>query len=112
MLYLLPREEDSEGVRNENRRKKRNIRKSARNKYQKLQACELCNSRDDLTIHHKDLDYRNNIIDNLQTLCRECHEDLHGNKPRERKKAVKKWFREEHILLERYFDEDFFSTIF
>lgn len=35
--------------------------------------CELCGSGKNVDVHHKDHDYRNNELHNLQALCRRCH---------------------------------------
>ena len=39
--------------------------------------CTKCGSKNDVCIHHIDLNPLNNEIDNLQALCRRCHTDLH-----------------------------------
>lgn len=39
--------------------------------------CEICGSTKNLDIHHKDRDYTNNNLDNLQCLCRSCHNKIH-----------------------------------
>ncbi len=40
--------------------------------------CEVCGAKDQQThMHHKDGDKRNNQFDNLQCLCRPCHEKIH-----------------------------------
>lgn len=50
-------------------------------------SCTICNSKDDLTVHHKDKSgmksmgsYKisNNSINNLVTLCRSCHSKHHA----------------------------------
>lgn len=40
-------------------------------------SCEKCGSVDNIGIHHKDRDWKNNNPDNLQTLCNVCHTALH-----------------------------------
>ena len=40
-------------------------------------SCELCGSTKVLSIHHKDRNWKNNVISNLQTLCSSCHTSLH-----------------------------------
>ena len=49
--------------------------------------CDICGEENDLTIHHKDRNGRNNErkgllannnINNLQLLCRKCHGSIHG----------------------------------
>lgn len=39
--------------------------------------CENCGSIQDICIHHKDKNYKNNFITNLRALCRPCHTTLH-----------------------------------
>jgi hypothetical protein len=39
--------------------------------------CELCGSKDRITVHHKDGNPFNNNLDNLQVLCWHCHALLH-----------------------------------
>ena len=38
--------------------------------------CVGCGSDKDLEIHHKNYNGNYNRLNNLQTLCRECHEDV------------------------------------
>jgi 5-methylcytosine-specific restriction endonuclease McrA len=37
--------------------------------------CQKCGSRDDLEVHHVDLNANNNVIGNLLTLCADCHKE-------------------------------------
>lgn len=46
----------------------------------KKKACEICGKTGRLDVHHKDGDYTNNTLDNLQVLCRSCHMKLHRPK--------------------------------
>jgi len=39
--------------------------------------CESCGSRMSLEIHHVDENWKNNLTENLQTLCRSCHRSWH-----------------------------------
>lgn len=39
--------------------------------------CERCGSQLRIEVHHIDRDVTNNNIDNLEVLCRYCHEDEH-----------------------------------
>ena len=39
--------------------------------------CEQCGAINDICIHHRDEDCRNNNLKNLQPLCRGCHTKLH-----------------------------------
>lgn len=43
------------------------------------ESCEKCDSTTHLVIHHKDINHNNNNSENLQTLCRMCHNELHVN---------------------------------
>lgn len=45
--------------------------------------CGECFATEDICIHHKDENRRNNNIDNLQALCRGCHTKHHFQKARE-----------------------------
>lgn len=63
-------------------------------KYRKQQ-CEECgvlhNRRYPLTIHHKDNNHENNDVNNLKTLCNDCHYKTHYGDEEERKlKLLKK----------------------
>lgn len=51
----------------------------SRLKAQRLGApsCELCGSTQNLQVHHKDEDPRNNDLRNLKTLCASCHKRTH-----------------------------------
>ena len=49
---------------------------SYRKKYSRI-ACEKCESHLDICIHHKDEDFTNNDLNNLQPLCRPCHNKTH-----------------------------------
>jgi len=39
--------------------------------------CEKCNSNEKLLVHHLDNNMSNNVISNLQTLCKRCHQIEH-----------------------------------
>lgn len=39
--------------------------------------CAVCQSAENLEVHHKDRDRSNNHIDNLQILCTPCHRKQH-----------------------------------
>jgi len=51
-------------------------------------SCELCGSDETLEVHHKDGDYPNNDMDNLITLCRSCHMNVHHGPTTEREKEL------------------------
>ena len=55
----------------------------------KKSACEMCGKKSidtslgyfrgtKLTVHHIDGNIQNNSLENLQTLCRPCHDKVHG----------------------------------
>lgn len=39
--------------------------------------CEACGFEEDLQAHHVDQDYTNNTDENIQTLCKSCHDFWH-----------------------------------
>lgn len=43
-------------------------------------ACEKCGSPDARDVHHRDGNYQNNDLSNLQRLCRSCHSKEHRQK--------------------------------
>jgi hypothetical protein len=43
----------------------------------KKRTCELCFTKENLQLHHIDGDKRNNNSRNLQTLCENCHREIH-----------------------------------
>lgn len=44
--------------------------------------CEKCGGSSELTVHHIDSNPKNNDQKNLMTLCRKCHDRVHGFIPR------------------------------
>ena len=50
----------------------RSISRAIKNK----DKCEICGSKSNLDVHHKDGNWKNNIIKNIQILCRSCHERI------------------------------------
>lgn len=40
-------------------------------------SCENCGSTENLDVHHRDRDYKNNDPKNLKTLCHSCHMKYH-----------------------------------
>lgn len=40
--------------------------------------CEVCGSKEDLRLHHKDHNRKNNSIDNIKLLCHTHHQEAHG----------------------------------
>lgn len=67
--------------------------------------CEKCNISEwnkrpiSLQIHHKDGNNKNNLIENLQILCPNCHSqtDNYGSKNRKNKKEVRKYLSDDEI---------------
>ena len=39
--------------------------------------CEICNSKNQLRVHHKDRNRQNNDLDNLMIVCKSCHNKIH-----------------------------------
>lgn len=42
-------------------------------------SCQICGSVQNVDVHHRDGNFRNNHPDNLMTLCRSCHIKIHRN---------------------------------
>lgn len=42
--------------------------------------CEICGSKINVDIHHKDGNHQNNVSENLMLVCRSCHIKLHRKK--------------------------------
>lgn len=60
--------------------------------------CELCGSKVNIVVHHKDFNKSNNAESNLQALCNECHLALHKRIRRQLKHEAKmkaKWDKRE-----------------
>lgn len=51
--------------------------------------CVNCGVTNNLTIHHIDENPRNDVNRNLMTLCRTCHNKIHGQVIRESRKNVR-----------------------
>lgn len=72
--------------RNENLPKNAGRKHYARYRVNRIEAlkrddyhCQCCGDTKKLSVHHLDLNFRNNNIGNLITLCNQCHSSLHGN---------------------------------
>lgn len=39
--------------------------------------CQICGAENNIDVHHKDGNYKNNSLDNLMILCRKCHIKIH-----------------------------------
>lgn len=79
-------------------RKRKNWKSNHRGKSQKFmkEKCEKCGSTENLTIHHVIPLSKNVIISekNCSTLCRKCHDKVHGMIPNGKKnKKIKKKVR-------------------
>ena len=48
-------------------------------KNNKFNNCQKCNRKDNLQLHHKDKNRKNNKLNNLMVLCSHCHMNLHKN---------------------------------
>jgi 5-methylcytosine-specific restriction endonuclease McrA len=78
-----------------------NLHQTHAHRYQytkfKKEKCETCESVLKLTVHHVDNNPKNNEESNIMTLCRKCHDAVHGFKYRERGAdgllKVKKYWR-------------------
>lgn len=40
-------------------------------------SCEACGALNNLCVHHKDENRNNNVVENLMTLCKKCHQIIH-----------------------------------
>lgn len=72
---------------NEYRYQNRHQPRKEINLFKKLKAnnkCEFCDEANNLEIHHKDSNFKNNCLSNLQVLCCSCHRRL----PRKRRKHI------------------------
>ncbi len=53
--------------------------------------CNICKKHfPNLEVHHKDRNRKNNLLLNLQILCKSCHEKTHSIKPNEIKRFIRK----------------------
>lgn len=57
--------------------------------------CRMCGSKEQLCVHHKDRNGRrsknpNNVMSNLETLCRSCHIEVHRSELYAARKCKKK----------------------
>ena len=52
--------------------------------------CAFCFSVKNLSVHHKDNNEKNNELNNLIILCRECHDELHTPLNKKMKRKNKK----------------------
>jgi hypothetical protein len=53
-----------------------------------VQQCSLCGTAEKLIVHHVDGNYKNNVLENVQIVCRGCHNVIH-----KKGKPVKNHFR-------------------
>lgn len=54
--------------------------------FKRQHKCAGCGIRKNLTVHHLDLNHNNNIANNLQVLCEDCHARIHGIRIRNSRK--------------------------
>lgn len=47
----------------------------------KGEQCTICDATESIIVHHIDGDRENNDLDNLEPVCRSCHNRIHGNHP-------------------------------
>ena len=59
---------------------KNGIRTGKRIMLKKHNACQICGSKKNLELHHKDENRGNNSLKNLQLLCKSCHSKQHRGK--------------------------------
>jgi 5-methylcytosine-specific restriction endonuclease McrA len=59
--------------------------------------CSECKTKENLQVHHKDRNRKNNSLSNLQILCSECHRKIHKmrkaykNKNKKYARGTPKW---------------------
>lgn len=61
--------------------------------------CQRCGFKDDLCVHHIDMDKFHNTVDNLITLCRSCHAKLHWEKPLENELVNLNLYKFQHVKI-------------
>lgn len=42
-----------------------------------VESCEICGSTDNLVVHHRNHNHEDNRVENLQVLCKKCHQKHH-----------------------------------
>ena len=55
----------------------------------KGEACTICGATKSVVVHHVDGDRSNNDLDNLEPVCRSCHEKIHAGA-----EGYRKWFEQ------------------
>ena len=55
----------------------------------KGEACVICGSTESVGAHHVNGDRSNNDLDNLERVCRSCHENIHAGA-----EGYRKWFEQ------------------
>jgi len=48
--------------------------------------CQLCESEENIVVHHTDGDQSNNDIENLLPVCKKCHQNIHSDN-----EVLKEW---------------------
>jgi 5-methylcytosine-specific restriction endonuclease McrA len=59
----------------------------------KVLKCEICGSNNNIVLHHKDGNRKNNQIENLQLLCRKCHTLTHLKDENFKERISKNWIK-------------------
>jgi len=58
-------------------------------RYRELgEICALCQKNKTVNLHHKDFDNTNDSINNLIPICKECHYQLHKDRPYIRRSSI------------------------
>ena len=55
--------------------------------------CNRCGSLDNIIVHHRDHNRNHNQIENLEVLCKRCHQEHHCNRDSLTGKYIKGWSR-------------------
>lgn len=55
----------------------------------KPKVCERCGAKENILVHHKDENRLNNTLDNLEVLCKKCHQHHHCNRNSKTGKYIK-----------------------
>ena len=58
--------------------------------YRNFGLCSICNKNRSVTLHHKDFNNANDIIENMQPLCSKCHVKIHLDRRNTYKKFIRK----------------------
>jgi 5-methylcytosine-specific restriction endonuclease McrA len=80
--YLKKLSEVKKGVLNPNYNggNSRNYKEYSNISKSLVQKCSYCGNTNKLIVHHIDLNYKNNDINNITIVCRSCHNKIHKTK--------------------------------